>query len=59
MKPRQDYRFDVPVFGMRTIEKMASSGIAAAALQADNVLILEKEKVLEAARAKKITLLGY
>jgi len=59
VKPRQDYRFDVPVFGLRTIEKMDAAGIAAAALEAKNVLMLEKEKVLEAARAKKITLLGY
>ncbi len=59
VKPRQDYRFDVPVFGMRTVEKMIEFGIAAAALEAQNVLILEKPSVLQRAREAKITLLGY
>jgi hypothetical protein len=32
-KPRQDWRFDVPVFGMQTIEKMRESGISTACLK--------------------------
>ncbi len=59
VKPNQDYRFDVPVFGMRTVEKMKEFGIAAAALKAENVLMLEKEKVLAYAQEHKITLMGY
>ena len=59
VKPRQDYRFDVPIFGMRTIFKMADAHIAAAALEAGNVIILDKEAVLQKARDCKITLLGY
>ena len=59
VKPNQDYRFDVPVFGMRTIEKMAANGVAAAALEADKVILLEKPDVLAAAERHGITLLGY
>lgn len=58
-KPQQDTRFDVPVFGRRTLEVMASAGIAAAALEAGKTLMLEKDKVLAEAARLKLTLLGY
>ena len=59
VKPRQDYRFDVPVFGLRTLESMRDAGIEHAALEADNTIMLEKPRVLEQARAWKIRLFGY
>ncbi len=59
VKPRQDYRFDVPVFGLRTLESMRDAGIEHAALEADNTIILEKPRVIEQARAWKIQLFGY
>lgn len=58
-KPDHDYRFDVPCFGMRTLESLEIGGIKNVALQADNVLILEKEKVLAEAARKGITIVGY
>ena len=59
VKPRQDYRFDVPVFGLRTLETMREAGIGHAALEADNTILLEKPRVLEQARAWKIQIFGY
>jgi DUF1009 family protein len=59
VKPNQDYRFDVPVFGMRTLEVMKEAGIKHAYLEANNIIILEKEKVLEQASHWGIQLLGY
>ena len=59
VKPRQDYRFDVPVFGLRTLESMRDAGIEHAALEADNTIMLEKPRVIEQARAWKIQLFGY
>jgi DUF1009 family protein len=59
VKPRQDFRFDVPVFGRRTLEVMKESGIETAVLEADHTLILEKESVVAQANAWKINLLGY
>ena len=59
VKPHQDYRFDVPVFGMRTLEVLDETGIRFAALEADRTIILEKEKVLRAATQKKIQIYGY
>ncbi len=59
VKPRQDYRFDVPVFGLRTLESMRDAGIGHAALETDNTIMLEKPRVIEQARAWKIQLFGY
>jgi UDP-2,3-diacylglucosamine hydrolase len=59
VKPRQDWRFDVPCFGLRTLETMREAQLNAAALEAGKVLMLEKPKVLEQARAWGISLLGF
>ena len=59
VKARQDFRFDVPCFGMRTLETMHAAGLRAAALQAQGVLILDKAAVIEKARSWKIALLGF
>jgi UDP-2,3-diacylglucosamine hydrolase len=59
VKPAQDYRFDVPVFGLRTIESLREAGIRAVALEAGNVIILDKPAVLAQARAAGIALFGY
>ncbi|HUR57682.1 MAG TPA: UDP-2,3-diacylglucosamine diphosphatase LpxI [Opitutaceae bacterium] len=59
VKARQDWRFDVPCFGMRTLETMREAKLAAAALEAGKVIILEKPAVLEQARAWGIHMLGF
>ena len=51
-KPKQDTRFDVPVFGLQTLQAMKKSGIGNAALESDSVLLLDKPQV--AAEAKKL-----
>lgn len=59
VKTRQDWRFDVPCFGTRTLETMREAHLAAAALEAGKVLILDKPAVLEQARAWGISLFGF
>ncbi|MDP2137054.1 MAG: UDP-2,3-diacylglucosamine diphosphatase LpxI [Candidatus Didemnitutus sp.] len=59
VKPNQDYRFDVPVFGLRTLETMRETGITAAALEAGKVIILDKPAVLAQAKAWGISLYGF
>lgn len=59
VKRRQDWRFDVPCFGLRTLETMREAKLAAAALEAGKVLMLEKPAVLEQAHAWGIELLGF
>ena len=59
VKARQDWRFDVPCFGERTLEVMATADIRAAALAAGQVLLLDRPAVLARARALEIALFGY
>ena len=59
VKVRQDWRFDVPCFGLRTLETMREAQLGAAALEAGKVIMLEKPKVLDQAQAWGISLLGF
>src|SRR5258708_3709633 len=59
VKARQDFRFDVPVFGLRTLETMHEAGLGAAALEAGKVIVLDKPAVLAQARTWGITLHGF
>ncbi len=58
-KKSQDFRFDVPVFGIRTLKKMINSGISWAALESNRTLILEKEYVLNEAKKHNISIIGF
>jgi DUF1009 family protein len=59
VKARQDFRFDVPVFGHRTLEVMREAGLAAAALETGKTIILDKPAVLAQARDWDIALYGF
>ena len=59
VKTRQDFRFDVPCFGLRTIETMQAAGITAAALESGRVIMLDKPAVIAAAKKHGISLLGF
>lgn len=59
VKPRQDWRFDVPCFGQRTLETMKTAQLSAVALEAGKVLILDQSAVLAQARAWGISILGF
>ncbi len=58
VKPNQDYRFDVPVIGERTIRKLAKANIKNVAVEAGKVIILEKEKVRTLAEENDIKIFG-
>ncbi|WP_414660406.1 LpxI family protein [Horticoccus sp. 23ND18S-11] len=59
VKTRQDWRFDVPCFGLRTLETMREAHLGAAALEAGKVILLEKPAVLAQAKSWGISLLGF
>ena len=46
-KPRQDFRFDVPVIGPLTIETCAAAGVSGITIEAGRTLLLEKAAVEE------------
>ncbi len=59
VKARQDFRFDVPCFGLRTLETMREAKLAAAALESGKVILLDKPAVLQQAHTWGIHLLGF
>ena len=59
VKAAQDYRFDVPCFGQRTLEVMREAGIASAALEANKVLVLDRTAVLAQPKSWGVSLLGF
>ncbi|MEO7412572.1 MAG: UDP-2,3-diacylglucosamine diphosphatase LpxI [Opitutaceae bacterium] len=59
VKARQDFRFDVPCFGQRTLEVMREAGVKAAALEAGKVIVLDRTAVIAQAREWGISLFGF
>jgi UDP-2,3-diacylglucosamine hydrolase len=57
-KPNQDMRFDVPVIGVKTIEVMLSAGASCLALDAGKCLLLDGEKIIDAANAAGIAVVA-
>ena len=57
-KPNQDMRFDVPVIGVKTIEVMQAAGASCLALDAGKCLLLDGQKVIEAANQAGIAILA-
>jgi DUF1009 family protein len=58
-KHAPDWRFDVPCFGLKTLESMAEGGVTKAALEADAVILIDKPAVLARARQLGIDLFGF
>jgi DUF1009 family protein len=48
-KPAQDLRVDLPVMGVRTLERAAEAGLAGVAGEAGGLLLVEREAIREAA----------
>jgi DUF1009 family protein len=58
-KYEQDFRFDVPIFGMQTLENLRTANINYAALEADRVIILNKRSVVDRARECAVEIIGF
>jgi UDP-2,3-diacylglucosamine hydrolase len=57
-KPNQDMRFDVPVVGVKTIAVMSTAGATCLALDAGKCLLLDGDKVVDAANAADIAVVA-
>jgi DUF1009 family protein len=55
-KPNQDMRFDVPVIGVKTIEVMQAAGATCLAVDAGKCLLLDGQKVIDAANSGGIAI---
>ena len=58
VKTRQDYRFDVPCFGLKTLDSLDTAQIRAAVLEAGRVILIDKPAVLARADQLGIALQG-
>lgn len=58
-KPNQDMRFDVPVIGLPTIQLMAEVNATAMAIDAHKTLVMDREKVIELADQRQISISAY
>src|SRR5579871_6911538 len=57
-KPNQDMRFDVPVIGVKTIEVMKAAGATCLAVDTGKCLLLDGQKVIDAANEKDIVVVA-
>jgi DUF1009 family protein len=57
-KPNQDMRFDVPVIGVKTTEVMRAAGATCLAVDAGKCLLLDGQKVIDAANAAAIAIVA-
>ena len=57
-KPNQDMRFDVPVIGRETIGAAAEAKVRVIAVEAGRTLLLERDRVIEAARDASLSIVG-
>src|SRR5690348_4858188 len=55
-KPNQDMRFDVPVIGVKTIDSMRRAGATCLAIDARRCLLLDGERMVQAADAAGIAI---
>lgn len=57
-KPNQDMRFDVPVIGVPTIERMVEAGAACLCISAGKTLMFDRERLVELANKHKIAIVA-
>ncbi len=57
-KPNQDMRFDVPVIGEKTLETMKQAGATCLAVDAGKCLFLDGDRIIHAADAAGIAIVG-
>jgi len=58
-KPKQDFRFDLPVVGLDSIVNFKKLGVKALALEAGSTLIFDLEKFVKEADAAGIAVAGF
>jgi len=58
-RPNQDMRFDLPVIGKNTIEKIVEAGVKVLAVEAGKTLILDLPEVIALADKNKISVAAF
>jgi hypothetical protein len=55
-RPNQDMRFDIPLVGLDTLKALAEAGGKVLALEADKMLLMDKEEIIKFADEKDISI---
>lgn len=58
-KPSQDFRFDVPVIGEKTLDSLEIGGISGVAVETEKTLLLHREQFIQSAEQRGIAIYGY
>ena len=57
-KPAQDKRFDIPAIGINTLKKMKQVKAKVLAVEADETIIVQQEKMIEFANKNKMVVVA-
>ena len=57
-KPKQDFRFDVPVIGPRTVDSLKAARASVLAVEAGRTILLDRERVVADADAAGIAIVA-
>lgn len=57
-KPNQDFRFDIPCIGQRTLDSCAAGNIAVLAVEAGSSLLLDKDNLLREANQRGLRIVA-
>jgi DUF1009 family protein len=57
-KPNQDLRFDLPCVGLETLESMKAASSSVLGVEAGKTIMLSRQKLIEAANALQMTIVG-
>ncbi|HAH07998.1 MAG TPA: DUF1009 domain-containing protein, partial [Elusimicrobia bacterium] len=57
-KPKQDFRFDLPVLGLDTLPVLERAGACVLALEAGKTLIFDREEFLRRADAQNLSVVA-
>ena len=57
-KPQQDMRFDVPTFGLLTVQAMYESGARVLAIEADKTIFIDRQDVVDFANRHNISIIS-
>ncbi|MFH1758096.1 MAG: UDP-2,3-diacylglucosamine diphosphatase LpxI [Pseudomonadota bacterium] len=58
VKPRQDFRLDLPVIGLSTMRTLKEAGASALAVEAQKTIVIDIEKVIREANKNHFCLIG-
>ena len=53
-----DWRFDIPVVGLKTLKMMKKAGVTALAFQAGRLILLDRERVVDFANCHNMSIVG-